>query len=206
MTRAVDRRARRRSESEVPGRAFYIVLRGPLGVGKSTVASALARRARADVISIDRLVDSLPDLEWKRGYISLGSFLRTSRLAVARARPLLDKGRTVIFDGNFYWRTQIRDLERQLPYPHLVCTLSGSISLCLARDAMRQRPYGAVAVHAVHRRTMSFSYGTRFDARPPVGAIVARILARVRAGRNDVRVDRHSRPHRPTARRPLRGS
>ncbi len=43
--------------------SYYVVIRGPLGVGKSTVANRLAKEIGADRILIDRILDG--NFYWK---------------------------------------------------------------------------------------------------------------------------------------------
>jgi len=121
---------------------FYVVIRGPLGVGKSTVAESLAKRIEAEHISIDRILDEHGLEEWDGGYISQKSFLRANARAVERARGFLDKGTPVIFDGNFYWKSQIEDLLIQLDYRHYVFSLKAPLSVCIERDSRRVPPTG----------------------------------------------------------------
>jgi len=103
---------------------YHLILRGPLGSGKSTVAEALARAIHGEVVHLDGLADK----NWDGG--SAGMFRRGNVALERRARPLLAKGIPVIFDGCFYWKTQIRDLETRLPFPHESFTLKVPLSVC----------------------------------------------------------------------------
>ncbi len=136
---------------------YYVVIRGPLGVGKSTVARALAKRIRGVVVSIDALTDR----DWDGGSVRL--FVRANARAAFRARRLLGRGRPVVFDGCFYWKTQISDLERRLPFPHRIFTLMAPLPVCVARDAHRRRSFGAEAARAVHAKVRRFQSGRVVD-------------------------------------------
>lgn len=105
---------------------FYIIIRGPLGCGKSTIAKRLARRLSATYISVDKILD-VHHLTTQReaGYISQQSFLTANEIAITSAKKSLRTGKVVIFDGNFYWPSQLQDLIAKLDYPHYVFT-----SLC----------------------------------------------------------------------------
>jgi predicted kinase len=155
---------------------FYLVIRGPLGVGKSTLAGRLAERFGAAVISIDRLLEE-HDL-WESG--RLGEFLRANSFAVTRAGRLLPRGRPVIIDGNFYWKTQVEDLIARLDFPHCVFTLEAPLEVCIGRDRRRRRSYGPEATRAVYAKTTRFPFGQRIDATQPVEVILREITARVR--------------------------
>jgi len=156
-------------------RGFYVVVRGPLGVGKTLVSTELARRLGATYISIDRILDE-QDL-WYAG--RLREFLAANEHAAARAGPRLRRGTPVVIDGNFYWKTQILDLERRLKYPHRVFTLTAPVQLCVERDHQRFPPHGADAARVVYARSTRFRFGLEIDARGPAGRVVDRALAAI---------------------------
>ncbi|MGA8709645.1 MAG: AAA family ATPase [Thermoplasmata archaeon] len=156
---------------------FYVVIRGPLGVGKSTVAESLAERIVAERISIDRILDEDGLEEWDGGYISQKSFLRANARAIERARVFLDQDTPVIFDGNFYWKSQVEDLLIQLDYRHFVFTLKAPLSLCIERDSGRKPPHGREAAQEVYAKSTEFDYGITLDATRPVGVMVREIIS-----------------------------
>lgn len=153
--------------------SYYVVIRGPLGVGKSTVSKALAKEIRAVVVSIDALADQ----HWDGG--SLRLYLRTNVAAAARAKPALDRGTPVVFDGCFYWKTQIQDLERLLPEVHRVFTLRAPLRVCIERDEGRRVTFGAEATAQVYRKTSRFEYGVPIDANGALSETVREIRARL---------------------------
>src|SRR5690348_6946089 len=102
--------------------AFCLLLRGPLGVGKSTVAQEVARRERAELLSVDRILEDRGLEEWDEDRISLRSFLRVNDVLVPVAREDLRDGTSVVIEGNFYWREQVHDLIARLEFPVLVVT------------------------------------------------------------------------------------
>ncbi len=158
---------------------FDVVVRGPLGIGKSTVAKLLAEKVGAEYISIDRILDERGLETWYRGYVSQRSFLRANAYAVRRALPLLRKGRPVIFDGNFYYKSQIEDLIGQLDYRHYVFTLRAPLRVCIERDGRRVPPYGGEAARAVYAISTGFEYGIGIDATRTVGRVVNDIVMRL---------------------------
>lgn len=80
------------------------------------------------------------------------------------AKRSLKHGTSVIFDGNFYWKSQIDDLISRLDYPYFVFTLRASLRTCVERDRMRGKTHGAEAAEAVFRKATAFSCGTMIDA------------------------------------------
>ncbi|HYK93110.1 MAG TPA: AAA family ATPase, partial [Thermoplasmata archaeon] len=105
---------------------FCLIVRGPLGVGKTTVSEALAKLLHARVVSIDQILERHNLEEWEDGYISVGSFLRANDFALEEAGPHLRQDIPVIVDGNFYHRAAIDDLLARVHVPHAVVTLVAS--------------------------------------------------------------------------------
>ncbi|MCI4372108.1 MAG: ATP-binding protein [Thermoplasmata archaeon] len=152
---------------------FYIVIRGPLGVGKSTVSQGLSRKVGAKVISIDQILDD--QALWVEGRLS--EFLKANAFAVEAARPMLAGGTPVIFEGNFYWKSQIQDLVGRLAYRHRVFTLGAPVEVCVERDRQRNRPHGPEAARAVFVKSTKFDYGTVLDATGSVDSVVRAMVS-----------------------------
>ncbi len=170
--------------------SYSVVIRGPLGVGKSTVSSLLARALGAQHISIDRVLEDHGIEEWDRDRISLRSFLKANEIAVDQARKALEAGRPVIFDGCFYWREQLEDLAQRLGGKVAVFSLQAPLEACIGRDRARPLPQageaprgghqlGDQAVAEVFRLVASVDYGMAIDASGALEATVAAILGRL---------------------------
>ncbi len=160
--------------------AYYIILRGPLGCGKSTIAKRISAVLRAHCFAIDRILDEhglTKDTE--KGYISLKSFLQANKIVVPKAKKFLDKRIPVIFEGNFYWKSQIEDLIRQLEYPYYVFTLKAPVEVCIERDAHRNKNHGEDAARVVYKKSTEFAYGTVIDADKPLLECVKEIILRL---------------------------
>jgi predicted kinase len=150
---------------------FCIIIRGPLGVGKSTVAERLAKEIGAELISIDRILDDHG--LWEEGLVS--EFLKANEIAANAAQVFLEKGVPVVLDGNFYWMTQIEDLKKRLHRPVQVFTLDAPVEVCIQRDSGREFSHGEQAAREVFAKTVNVSYGIRIDATKSVDETVARI-------------------------------
>jgi adenylate kinase family enzyme len=152
------------SEKEVE-MSYYIIIRGPLGIGKSTIAEALAKDINARYIAIDRIVDNprLITQETEEGYISQKNFIQANGIAVERVKKDLENKKSVVFDGNFYWKSQIDNLINRLDYPHHVFTLKASLKTCIERDNKRIKTHGKDAAEAIYRKSTSFEYGEVID-------------------------------------------
>jgi predicted kinase len=149
------------------------VIRGPLGVGKTEVATRVSRRLRAEYVSIDQILDERG--LWDSGRLT--EFLRANDFAVQRARPILASGRPVVFDGNFYWKTQIADLVARLPARAYVFTLRAPVGVCIERDAGRPLSHGADATRAVFAKTRRVAWGVEVGATGPLASVVQSVVA-----------------------------
>src|SRR3989338_2143400 len=133
--------------------SFYIIIRGPLGCGKTTVSKKLSDILRAKHFIIDKtLYQHNLGNEWEEGYISQKSFIKANELIAPQAKSLLEKGTPVIFDGNFYWKRQMNDLIKRLKFPHYIFTLKSSLDICIERDNERKKPHGKEATEAVYKK------------------------------------------------------
>ena len=156
---------------------FYIIIRGPLGSGKSTVSEQLAQKFDAELIPIDRVLDEHKLTKDKEdGYISQSSFKQANKIIAPEAQKLLNSGKIVIFDGNFYWKSQLDDLIQRLDFPHYVFTLKVELELCLERDCNREKMHGKDAAEAVYRKSTEFEYGIPIDASGSVNETIKNIL------------------------------
>lgn len=159
---------------------FYIIIRGSLGSGKSTIAEKLSRNLHADVVAVDRVLDDHKLADDKEdGYISQTSFLKVNEIIAPTARQTLRSGRAMIFDGNFYWKSQLDDLIQKLDFPHYVFTLKAPLEMCIERDRQRNKTHGKDAAEAVYKKSISFEYGIVIDATGTVDETVQEILSRI---------------------------
>jgi hypothetical protein len=134
-----------------------LLIRGPLGVGKSTTASTFAATTGARVVAIDLLLEKHG--LWKEGRLS--EFLRANTYAVRLGRRALAEQLPVVFDGNFYWKSAI--------------TLRAPLATCIDRDRRRARPYGEEAARAVFAKSTRFEFGRSVDATRPLREVVGEL-------------------------------
>lgn len=144
--------------------SYYIIIRGPLGCGKTTIAKELAKKIKAEHISVDLIIEENNLLDEKEeGYISQKSFKKANEIICKKATPMLNNRTIVIFDGNFYWKSQITDLIKRLNFPHHIFTLKAPLNICIERDSKRNKPHGDLAAKVVYKKTTEFDYGTIID-------------------------------------------
>lgn len=158
--------------------SYYVIIRGPLGCGKSTIARKLAEKLKAEYFEIDRVLDEY-NLEGDRedGYISQKNFIKANEIVFPKAKNFLEKSRIVIFDGNFYWRSQLDDLIRRLEFPHYVFTLKAPVEVCIERDKGREKNHGEDATRAVYQKSTEFDYGIVIDITKSSDEAIKKIIS-----------------------------
>jgi predicted kinase len=144
-------------------KSYCIIIRGPLGVGKTAVAQALAKQLAAYYISIDQVLTTHNLLQSDGEGISVNCFVRANELVLPEVKAVLDTGQVVIFDGNFYHQEPITHLEQQLTVPVYVFTLQAPLSVCVERDSHRQQAYGIAATATVYNMVSCVKYGIYID-------------------------------------------
>ena len=160
--------------------SYFIIIRGPLGCGKSTIAERLAKALKAECISIDSLIDEYGLAKDKEaGYISQKSFITVNEIVAKKAKKKLQEGIPIIFDGNFYWKSQIDDLIRRLAFPHYVFTLKAPLIVCIDRDRQRSKTYGEDAAKVVYKKVTEFDYGIIIDISKSIEEAIKEILSHV---------------------------
>jgi len=156
-----------------------IIIRGPLGVGKSTISMQLATKLSGLYVPLDDVVDRLgldkvpPDAEC----IPANSFLTAIRSILPQLKHAMARGQVAIIDACFYHKEMIELLESHFPGKLVTVTLEAPLDVCITRDREREKSHGVYAARAVHMLVSRFSAGTRIDATQPIEAIIAKIIA-----------------------------
>ncbi len=138
---------------------LYIIIRGPAGIGKSTISEILAKKIKAEVIHFDKIMENL-GLDYIPGekWIPLNKFLKADKIILPKLKEKLKKGNLVI-EGNFYHKEQIDDLIKNLKSKHFIFTLKASLKECIKRDKNRKDKLGEKAVKDVFKLVSSFNEG-----------------------------------------------
>lgn len=158
---------------------YFIIIRGPLGCGKTTIAKKLAKKLNAKYISIDLVLkkNSLDKINQKAGCILAKNFIRANEIILPEIKKQLSKGNIIIFDGCFYHKQQIKHLIKNLKHRHYIFTLKAPIEACIERDRKREKAYGEDAARAVHKLVSRRDYGVNIDLSKSIGKPVKEILS-----------------------------
>jgi len=135
-----------------------IVIRGPLGVGKSTVSKLLEEKLGANYLSLDKILED-NDLEAEDG-IPLENFLKANELIL----ELVNKSeKSYIIDGCFYYQEQIDDLKQKFEDDIIIFSLTSSVEKCILRDSKRAKVFGEDSARYVHMITTKIKEGIEID-------------------------------------------
>jgi len=158
--------------------SYFLIIRGPLGSGKSTISEKLAQKLGAKHFSIDRPFDDGKIIfEEEEGYVSQKSFLEANDIYIEDAIKTLNSGAPVIFEGNFYWQSQIDDLINKLNYPHWIFTLEVPLEVCIERDRNREKSCGKDAAEVVHAKSKEVDCGIPIDGTKDLNQIIEEIIS-----------------------------
>jgi len=135
-----------------------IVIRGPLGIGKTTIAKLLAKKINAEYISLDKILKN-NNLERKNG-IPVENFLKANDIFL---KIVKDSKKTFIIDGCFYYQKQINDLKSKFPNNLVFFSLISDVQKCITRDSQREKPYGKKSAEYVHMITTKIKEGHEID-------------------------------------------
>lgn len=150
-----------------------IIIRGPLGVGKTTISRILAERMGAKYISIDKLLADakLDRIDPKTRSIPLANFLAVQEDILPEMDSLLER-QSIVIDGNFYYREQIDFFARNFKFNLFVITLKAKLETCVDRDKKRASArvslngnisYGRKATEEIYALVSKFDEGFVVD-------------------------------------------
>ena len=142
--------------------SYYIIIRGPAGVGKTTVAKKLAEKINGEYISFDEILDQNKLHESDGEGISKQSFLKANNLVMEKVKDKIIQGTPVIFDGCFYHKEQLEDLITNLDYKYFVFDLKATLEECIERDKSR-KSIGVDSIKAVFKMVSRFDFGTAIE-------------------------------------------
>jgi len=158
--------------------SYLIIIRGSLGVGKTTIAKKLARKLKGQYFSTDKILEKYKlGYEIEGGNIAQKSFLKTNEILAPQAKKVLENNKPVIFDGNFYWPSHIEDLIHRLKVKYYIFDLRAPLDICIQRDKKREKTYGLEAAKSVHKRSTNLNCGKIIDATQEKDSIVNKIIS-----------------------------
>ncbi|MBI5880767.1 AAA family ATPase [archaeon] len=145
--------------------SYFIIIRGPLGVGKSTIAGRLAKILDAEHVYIDKILEEqgLDKVDKNAGCIPVKNFIIADEIILPELRKKIKTGKIAIFDGCFYHKKHVEHIIKNLKCKSQAFTLKAPLAVCVQRDGRRKRKYGKEAAKAVRHLVDRFDYGIIID-------------------------------------------
>jgi shikimate kinase len=137
-----------------------IIIRGPLGVGKTTVSLILSQNLHLEYLPLDKIVDDNHLVPPDADGIPLESYLKANEIIL----DLANKSEiSFIIDGCFYYQEQIDDLIKKFEKNVEIFTLTSHVDKCIERDSKRLKVYGEDSARFVHMVTTKIQAGHEID-------------------------------------------
>ena len=157
---------------------YLIIIRGPLGCGKTTISKKLKEQLNAEYFEIDKILeelnlDNIPDGE---PCIPLESFITANKKIIPIIQELLNNNINVIIDGNFYFLEAVENVLNNINNKSFVFTLKAPLDLCIERDKNRPNPIGEEAAMAVYNLVSRFDYGMNINVDDTMENIIKNII------------------------------
>jgi len=137
-----------------------IIIRGPLGVGKTTVSKLLSQNLNLEYLSLDKIIEDNKLVPANSDGIPLESYLKANQI-------ILDLGKkskkSFIIDGCFYYQEQIDDLVKKFDKDVEIFTINSHVDKCIERDSKREKVYGEDSARFVHMVTTRIQAGHEID-------------------------------------------
>ena len=156
-------------------KGYYLIIRGPLGIGKTTIAKKLAEILQEKYISFDKILEE-NKLDKADNKFIPEDYIKANKIVLPKTKTILNKGGVVVFDGCFYFKEQIEHLQRNLSFKGYIFTLKASIETCIERDSKRKPPHGVDATKAVYKKVVEFKYGKMIDITRSINEAIKEIL------------------------------
>jgi len=145
---------------------YFVIIRGPLGIGKSTLSKKLTKILKGNYISMDKIVDKnriIKKLD-KNGLIDVRNFIHANTVLLPVALKFLKEDKPVTTDGCFYHKEQIVDLINRLkPYDVYIFDLKAPVDICIERDKHRKISLGEDATRAVYNAVSRIDCDIKID-------------------------------------------
>lgn len=143
--------------------AYYIIIRGPAGSGKTAIARRMAKELGAFYVDFDKVLADHGLDKIEGDGISSENFIKGDNLIIGDARKRLDSGQPVVIDACFYRKAHINHLAKNLHYKHFIFSLKCSLKECIRRNNERGKEMTENDIHDVYRLVSRLRTGIYID-------------------------------------------
>jgi shikimate kinase len=134
---------------------YCIIIRGPAGVGKTTIAKELARNLNADYFSFDEIMEGNKLDTIVGDGIPSENFVKANEIIL----DLIKNKDRVLLDGCFYRKEQIDHLLNNLKAKVHIFTLKADIAECSKRNNTRMNPLADNDIKQVYNLVSKIKIG-----------------------------------------------
>jgi len=142
--------------------SYFIIIRGPAGIGKSTIAEKLAEVLSGYHFSFDKVLEE-NGLDREDNNFVPEDFIKANEIVLPKARECLQNNKIVIFDGCFHFKEQIQHLIKNLKFKYYIFSLKASIKECLERNKTRKKPMTKKAIEEVYELVSKIEVGIEIE-------------------------------------------
>jgi len=155
---------------------FFVIIRGPAAVGKSTISKIVAERIGALYISFDEILSKY-NLDTIEGDgISVDNFIKGNEIALDMIKQL--KPKTILLDGCFYRESQMEHILKNIKGKHFIFTLKAKVDECVLRNRQRGSSMPEGAIYDVFKLVSKKDYGIVIDTSgKTINRVVEEILS-----------------------------
>ncbi|MFT4326284.1 MAG: AAA family ATPase [Candidatus Woesearchaeota archaeon] len=153
-----------------------IIIRGPLGVGKTTIAKEISVRCNAHYISFDEVLVEY-NLDKEDDVFTALDFIKANTCILDDCQKVLQEGQSIVFDGCFYFLEQINHLQEHLNASFIIFDLKASLETCIKRDANREKSYGEKAAQEVFVLVSKHDVGIAINVEKPFNVVIEEIVS-----------------------------
>jgi len=134
---------------------YCIIIRGPAGVGKTTIAKELAKTLNANYFSFDEIMEENKLDTIVGDGIPSENFVKANEIIL----DLIRNKKRVVLDGCFYRKEQIDHLLNNLKTKVHIFTLDADIPECSERNKTRMNPLADEDIKQVHKLVSKIKIG-----------------------------------------------
>jgi len=155
---------------------YCIIIRGPAGIGKTTISKELAKAIDAKYFSFDKIMkdNKLDDIVGDG--IAAENFVKANEIILSEMK----KHKRVVLDGCFYRKKQMEHLLHKLSSKVFIFTLLADITECHKRNLSRKNPLSKENVKQVYDLVCKLKVGTDIRVRnKEVHTVVSEIISHI---------------------------
>lgn len=141
---------------------IILIIRGPAGIGKTTISKLLTKKLEAKYYSYDKILQDNNIDKIVGNCIPLKNFIEANKIILKEINSL-NTQKFIILDGCFYHKDQLDHLKNNYEGEILVFDLKASLDTAIKRNVERGEKMPQNAVRDVYKLVSKTSTGIPID-------------------------------------------